>query len=214
MSILIDGGMEIWTDPNNLTNWGKNCTLVQEAVNKYSGNWSAKLSGAAWGSISQAITLTAGKVYKFSAWIKADTADAVLQFQDYAIAFGAVVVFAGYSGIYSFISICPYSFTGALILVCYIGNQVGVVYFDAVAVEEIIPVYLHAPKRDFNLSVDRDANAFIPGVVFLGSYNLKTVAGEYLTTVAGEHLLVSEAYTAYLSVLHARPRDYNLGVTL
>jgi hypothetical protein len=75
-------------------------------------------------------------------------------------------------------------------------------------------IILHVKPRSYNLSVDRDANAFIPGVTFLGKFNIVTVAGEKLTTVVPEYLMAQQSYVSYLTVLHAKPRDYNLGVTL
>lgn len=57
---LTDGGMEIWTDPNTLTNWTKagTGTFSQEATIKYSGAYSAKFTGNALDSLTLTQTLS------------------------------------------------------------------------------------------------------------------------------------------------------------
>jgi hypothetical protein len=73
--ISTDGGLEVWTDPNTLTNWtftGAGATLTQDNTYKYAGNWSAKIvAAAATGQIFQTIpTLTASTRYRLQGWIK------------------------------------------------------------------------------------------------------------------------------------------------
>jgi hypothetical protein len=79
--LLTDGGMEVWTDPNTLTNWtltGAGATLTQDNTFKYAGSWSAKIvSAAVNGYIQQTFTtLTAGQRYMLSGWIKTGTSTA------------------------------------------------------------------------------------------------------------------------------------------
>lgn len=74
--IITDGGMEEWTDVNDLTNWSEtvagDTTQETGAGNKYAGSYSAKLfnAGAIVG-VAQSITLSAGVTYRLSGWVKA-----------------------------------------------------------------------------------------------------------------------------------------------
>ena len=80
---LTDGGLNVWTDANNLTNWGKtetgDGTLNREASEKVEGDYSAYLekgmNGANHVRINQNINanITKGQKYRLSFWYKSDS---------------------------------------------------------------------------------------------------------------------------------------------
>ena len=86
-SILTDGGLEVWTDANNLTNWGNAfggvpgaATLTQESgvSNVYSGTYSAKFTTDAATDEGKYIYqektgLTAGDIYRLQFYAKEST---------------------------------------------------------------------------------------------------------------------------------------------
>lgn len=113
-TLLTDGGMEIWSDASNLTNWpkvipGGTPTLEREAAVKHGGSYSAKMTGDSGTPIviSQLETgLTVGATYNSVYWARFNVAGDVV-----------VVVmndlFASATQIYRFSDDTWQTFTGA-----------------------------------------------------------------------------------------------------
>ncbi len=77
---LTDGELDVWTDANTLTNWTLSAgTLDREATTKYSGNFSAKLTGGGGNGVIIPTALTwnnkyRGRTFRLRAWCKCSSA--------------------------------------------------------------------------------------------------------------------------------------------
>lgn len=84
-NVFVDGGLEVWTNPNTLTNW----TFSQSSKGAFSnnqddpliqdgGSYSSKIIGTttlATGTLAQGVALVAGKSYRVSGVYKTDSAN-------------------------------------------------------------------------------------------------------------------------------------------
>ena len=84
--LLIDGGVEIWTSPTDLTNWSENLagasTVNRDGSIKRSGSYAARFDvvAGALAQILQARNLAAATRYRFSAWGRTDGPENLLAF--------------------------------------------------------------------------------------------------------------------------------------
>jgi hypothetical protein len=75
-----------------------------------------------------------------------------------------------------------------------------------------VTISIHARLRDYNLTSHQPTDSIMAGTIITSPFDIMTVAGENLATVAGEDLIGMEGNSAFLYVINARKRDYNLVV--
>ena len=140
---LIDGDMEIWTNPATLTHWtlaGAGATLNREGAIKKAGKYSAELvRGSETCSLYQRLNgeTYQGKTITFGAWVYATTAISKLQ-----INYGNPTTYVDYqshsgSG-WEYLTVTATIGATATDIRCYlynVGSGTESVYFDRATVE-------------------------------------------------------------------------------
>jgi hypothetical protein len=209
--MLIDGDLENWSDASTLTNWTKVGTLAREAVNKYSGVYSAKITSAApFGSyIYQLSALQAGATYTISGWVNGGTGGGTFWILDnaYAVKFEHVTA----AGVTEYFEE-EYVAVGDEWMFLPICTAVGYVYYDAVSVRRAYD----GGKRILEQGGYKKLHQSTPYAFNNNMVDVDIVNGEYIVNDATVRVYPRKVDTGALATLFTlnTPIDIGAGDTI